>query len=550
MAIFSSTKTPIPLSNRTLWMIRLLCLVSLVLIAVWTRTGLEKELSPAAIRTLYQASLLPALPFLISLILLFTPRKDLGLALVAGFGSAMLIGLVPVTGLMVALAGFMSHRSEFFGLLMMVLMIPVQIALVTLSGRALYRLPPEMRHPLAWTSGLATGVIYAGLAVSLFYGLQSRYQQDGHDVSQNDRSAEHAIAEITRCAQAYRANHPEKGFPANLTVLGPGQDSCLSIDIASGENQGYRFTYAPGLPDANGQIRIYSVVAQPAGYMETGSSFFASDESGRIAGAAGTLSGPAMTASETWWNHSSGLVMGVRHCALLAAAQQPARGYPVALADLGPFGTGCLASGLIVKQVDVNELRTDYQTVSYLGGLPDEQGRVATFSIYSRSNHEPVSFFTDESGAVHIHQGSWWASIHDPLWQPKPIDGAIAQPLPPPPPSDADLERSCSDGRAADCVERGTRLMDQTRYEEVQNQEFGRSGFSRPEAIVQRYRRAEEWLAKGCAGGLMPACHTLAQSYDDRRGADRNPLAAAPLFRRACEAGEALSCYSLGQIYE
>jgi Sel1 repeat len=550
MAFFSSTTTPRPLSNRTLLIIRLLCLISLVLIAVWTRTGLEKELSPAAIRTLYQTSLLPALPFLISLVLLFTPRKDLGLAVVAGFGTAMLVGLVPVTGVFVALAGFIMNRSELVGLLMMVLMIPVQIALVTVSGRALYRLPPTMRNPIVWPSGLAIGVIYAAVAVSLFYGLQSRYQQHGHDVSKNDRTAEQTIAEITRCAQAYRANHPEEGFPASLAALGPGQDSCLSAGIVSGEDQGYRFAYAPGLPDAKGQIRIYSVVAQPAGYMETGSRFFASDDNGQVAGASGTLSGPAMTAPETWWNHSSGLVLGIRHCALLAAAQQPERGYPAALADLGPSGTGCLASGLIIKEVDENELRSHYQTVAYLSGMPDEQGRVATFSIYSRSTNELASLFTDESGEVHIHQGSGWASIHDPLWQPKPTDAAIAPPLPPPPPGYADLERGCSDGLAADCLERGTRLLHQARQEETGSPEFGRSGYTRPEAVAQAYRQAESWLAKGCTGGLMPACDALARSYDDRRGADRNPLAAAPLFRKACEAGEALSCYSLGQIYE
>jgi hypothetical protein len=550
MSLFSSNTTPAPPSSRTLWIVRLLCVVSLVLIAVWTRAGLEKELSPAAIRTLYQVSLLPALPFLISLILLFTPRKDLGLAFVAGFGAAMLVGLVPTTYLMVLLSGFMTQRSDVAGLLMMVLMIPVQIALIAVSGRALYRLPPETRHPLVWPSGLAAGVIYAGVAVSLFYVLQSRYQQHGHDVAQHDRAAEQTLAEIIRCAQAYRTRHPEKGFPAGLAALGPGQDGCLAAGIVSGEDQGYRFTYAPGLPDANGQIRIYSVVAQPAGYMETGSRFFASDESGRVAGATGTLSGPAMTAAETWWNHSAGLVLGVKHCALLAAMQQPARGYPAALADLGPSGTGCLKSGLIITQVDRNEIRTHYQTVAYLGGPPDAQGRTIEFAIYSRSNNEPVSFFTDESGTVHTHQGSGWASAHDPLWQPKPTDGALAQPLPPPPPSDADVEQGCAGGRAADCLERGTRLLDQARREEAQSPDFGRSGFTRPETVVQAYRRAEGWLAKGCDGGLAPACRTLGLSYDDRHGTDRDPLAAAPLFRKACDAGEALGCYSLGHVYE
>jgi len=550
MALVSSTTTPTPPSNRALWIVRLLCVVSLILIAVWTRTGLEKELSPAAIRTFYQVSLLPALPFLISLILLFTPRKDFGLAFVAGFGAAMLVGLVPITYLMVLLSGFMTQRSEFVGLLMMVLMVPVQIALVAVAGRALYRLPTTMRHPLVWPSGLAAGVIYAGVAVSLFYGLESRLQQHGLDVAQHDRAAEQTLAEITRCAQGYRARHPEKGFPAGLAALGPEQDGCLPAGIVSGEDQGYRFTYAPGLPDAGGHILIYSVVAQPAGYMETGSRFFASDESGRIAGAAGTLSGPAMTAAETWWNHSAGLVLGVKYCALLAAMQQPARGYPAALADLGPSGTGCLKSGLIITQVDRDELRTHYQTVAYLGGPPDAQGRTTAFAIYSRSNNEPVSFFTDESGTVHTHQGSGWASAYDPLWQPKPTDGALAQPLPPPPPSDADLERGCADGRAADCLERGTRLQDQTRHEETQNPGFGRSDSARSETVIQGYRRAEDWFAKGCTGGLMPACYTLARSYDDRRGTDRDPLAAAPLFRKACDAGEALSCYSLGQVYE
>ena len=550
MALFSSNVTPEPPLNRSLWTARLLCAVSLVLIAVWTWTGLQRELSPVAIRMVYQVSLLPALPFLISLALLFTSRKDLGLALLAGFGAAMLVGLAPLTYLMVLLSGFMSNRSEFIGLAMMVLMIPVQIALIAVSARTLYRLPKEARHPLVWPSGLALGVIYAGVAVALFYSLQSRYQQHGLDVAQQDRAAEQTVTEITRCAQAYRARHPEKGFPAQLSALGPGQEGCLSGGIVSGEDRGYRFTYVPGLPDAKGQIHLYSVVAQPAGYMETGSYFFASDESGHSAGAAGTLSGPAMTAPETWWNHSAGLVLGVKHCALLAASQQPAHGYPAVLADLGPSGTGCLTSGLIITQVDRHELRTHYQTVAYLGGPPDAQGRITTFAIYSRSNPNSVAFFTNESGVVHVHQGSGWASVRDPVWQPRSPDNSPVAPLQPSPPSDADMEQGCAGGRLADCLERGTRLLNQARLEEVQSPGFGRSGFTRPEAVVQVYRRAEGWFAKGCDGGLASACRALGLSYDDRRGADRDPLAAAPLFRKACDAGEALGCYDLGQVYE
>jgi TPR repeat protein len=388
------------------------------------------------------------------------------------------------------------------------------------------------------------------VAVTLFYNLQARYENHGHEVSQNDRAAEQAVGEITRCAQAYRNRHPEKGFPAHLAEIGPGQEECLTAGVASGEDQGYRFVYVPGLPDTAGQIRLYSVVAQPAKSMETGSRFFASDESGSIAGAAGTLSGPPMTASETWWNHSAGLVLGVRHCALLAAAQQPAQGYPASLADLGPSGTGCLKPGLIITQIDANEVRTHYQAVAYVGGPADTQGRVSTFAIYSRSTNEPVSFFTDESGAVHVHHGSGWASARDPAWQPPSMDNMLASSPPPPPPGEADLDQGCASGRLADCLERGTRLLDQARLEESRSPGYGRTGFTRPEAIAGIYRDAELWFAKGCNGGLAAACLALGRSYDDWQGADRNPLASAPLFRKACDAGDALGCYNLGQVYE
>lgn len=547
MAFFSSTTTPTPPSTRTLWIIRLLCMVSLVLIAVWTRSGLEKELSPAAIRTLYQLSLLPALPFLISGTLLFMPRKDLGLALIAGFGAAMLVGLVPLTGLMVVLSGFITQRSEFVGLLMMVLMIPVQIALVILSGRAFYRLPPTMRNPLVWYSGLAAGVIYAGVAVSLSYGLQSSYEQHGLGVAQNDQAAERTIAEITNCAQAYRARHTENGFPVDLGTLGPGREGCLAASIVSGEDQGYRFTYIPGLPDANGHTQIYSVIAQPMGYLETGSRVIAGDEQGQLAGASANSSGPEVTGPEAWWNHGSGLLPGVKYCVLMAASRQPTLGYPAGLAHLGPSGIGCLKPGSIIKDVGEAEVRTDYETLTYLGGPPDAQGRITTFEIYSRSNRGLPSFFMDESGVIHAHRGASWASVYDPVWQPRPSEPPM---LPPPPVGDTDLEQGCTGGRTTDCLERGVRLLRQARQEESHSPESGRPGVPRPEAVLQAHRHAESWLAKGCAGGMMTACYTLAHSYDDRRGADHDPLAAAPLFLKACEAGEPLSCYSLGQIYE
>ena len=81
-----------------------------------------------------------------------------------------------------------------------------------------------------------------------------------------------------------------RGYSPTLAALGPPADNgnptpgaagLIAGDLAgSGVRSGYRFTYSPGPPDANGRIQTYSISAAPL-QPEWGSYFY-TDESGVI----------------------------------------------------------------------------------------------------------------------------------------------------------------------------------------------------------------------------------------------------------------------------
>lgn len=86
----------------------------------------------------------------------------------------------------------------------------------------------------------------------------------------------------------YSANHPDLGFPATLSLLGPAGDNSVDAELtpAGGGNtvarSGYRFTYTPGKVDTYGRVNTFTVSARPVKYGATGRRSFFVDESGWI----------------------------------------------------------------------------------------------------------------------------------------------------------------------------------------------------------------------------------------------------------------------------
>jgi len=88
----------------------------------------------------------------------------------------------------------------------------------------------------------------------------------------------------------------------------------------------------------------------------------------------------------------------------------------------------------------------------------------------------------------------------------------------------ADLERECSEGRAAACTRVGVQFA------------FGTQGRQRD------YQKARGFLEKGCAGRDANGCKELGVLYEYGRGVPKNPGEALRLYKIGCQGGVALAC--------
>ena len=103
-------------------------------------------------------------------------------------------------------------------------------------------------------------------------------------ISANESSAVGSVRTLNTASVQYAAQCPPLGFPANLTVLGPGANDCTGAGIIDnvlvlGTKSGYTFVYAPG---ANSPNTTYTITATPITASVTGQRGFFSDQTGVI----------------------------------------------------------------------------------------------------------------------------------------------------------------------------------------------------------------------------------------------------------------------------
>jgi type IV pilus assembly protein PilA len=106
----------------------------------------------------------------------------------------------------------------------------------------------------------------------------------------NEASAVGALKSYNYALATYASNCPNNGFPRSLENLGPRQGSVKderckheglldnSLGIAQPVKSGYRFEYAPGLPNELGQITKFELFARPVRGGKTGVRYFFVDE--------------------------------------------------------------------------------------------------------------------------------------------------------------------------------------------------------------------------------------------------------------------------------
>ncbi len=104
----------------------------------------------------------------------------------------------------------------------------------------------------------------------------------------NESSAVGSIRTLNTAMVTFAAQCPALGYPATLTLLGPGPGDCTGANIvdnvlgvAAPVKSGYNFTYAPGAAAA-GVVNTYTLNADPSNPGTTGQRHFFSDQTGVI----------------------------------------------------------------------------------------------------------------------------------------------------------------------------------------------------------------------------------------------------------------------------
>ena len=102
-------------------------------------------------------------------------------------------------------------------------------------------------------------------------------------IAADEASSIGAMRTICTAQSGYAEKHPEKGFAAVLSDLGPppGVDF-IDQQLASGTRSGYTFTLAAAPRDSRGRIAQYTVIARPLTFGASGSRSLFVDASGVI----------------------------------------------------------------------------------------------------------------------------------------------------------------------------------------------------------------------------------------------------------------------------
>jgi len=102
----------------------------------------------------------------------------------------------------------------------------------------------------------------------------------------NEASAVGSLRTINTACVTYSTNYPSVGYPANLTVLGPGGSGASSTNadlidsvLSAGTKSGYGFTFGPGTGTPS---TGYSVLGNPVSPGTSGQRGFYTDQSGVI----------------------------------------------------------------------------------------------------------------------------------------------------------------------------------------------------------------------------------------------------------------------------
>lgn len=423
---------------------------------------------------------------------------------VTGAAFACFAGLLPITALMSIFSGFAARMSDlvWLGYLYAFLGGFVLIGAVALFA---FRAMPRPQAGPGWASGAFVAVLYV-VAAHVMVAFSGSYEKANRETRErNAWLTKQAMLTINRCAATLA--QAGKGYPPTLAGLGPQGAGCIDASLAGGKAAGYRIAYTPGVPDAEGRIRVYNLCATPLRYPRSGLLTLATQENGTYVSENANEKSPAALACERAYDHDPGYgpaLFGTRHCAVAYAHANPSLGYPASAEDFARLPC------------------TPGKRGSYVPGTPNAQGVRDRFEIHLVDSHRGRTawFRTDETGVIRV------AFDRNASRDDAPLAQLLAQ--------EAADQKRATDAREA-TAKRAMQACDA-------GDTKGCDAYA--EHLFFETNRIEEALQvwkRACAAGETRACPSTLPT-------NREAFHVAREFRGRCREGHAPSCEGLDRL--
>jgi len=168
---------------------------------------------------------------------------------------------------------------------------PASIAAIVLGHLALgdiKRTAGRMAGRGMAIAGLVLG--YTGIGLTLLYSVFVFFvvhNTFSRDVPANEATALATMKTYEAALRAYARKCEAQGYPATLSLLGPGRGDCTRANLiqdrrlvgAAPVQKGYSFEYRPGV-NGSDRVSVFVLVARPIVPGNTGKRFFYLDETG------------------------------------------------------------------------------------------------------------------------------------------------------------------------------------------------------------------------------------------------------------------------------
>ena len=242
------------------WLLALRILVAASLMLLVTGLGLYvpySEIVKASFRgPAIWALLIACAAYALSLWWLVTLDERKGMALALGWSPiALSMSAAPLSE---AWSRYLEKEVDLTGLLVSAAFSVAQVCTIIVAVRVNRLLPRKPGEP----SGLGRGVLRAIGFVGLIL-LAAAFNAPGLHWGQAE-SQQRAIIGLRRialCMKQFNSQHPADGFPDKLAELGPAASGCIGPRLASGNKDGYIFSYTPGPRGPSGRRESFRLIA-------------------------------------------------------------------------------------------------------------------------------------------------------------------------------------------------------------------------------------------------------------------------------------------------